>query len=64
MNRRDLISLVGGAVVAWPLAARAQQPVMPLIGLMGSGSAAAQSHLTAAFLQRLRELGWTDRVVE
>src|SRR6516225_224020 len=60
VNRRDLISLVGGAVVAWPLAARAQQPVMPLIGLMGSGSAAAQSHLTAAFLQRLRELGWTE----
>jgi putative ABC transport system substrate-binding protein len=33
---------------------------MPVIGLMGSGSAAAQSHLTAAFLQRLRDLGWTE----
>ena len=59
MQRRDFITLLGGAA-AWPLAARAQQPKMPVIGLMGSGSAAAQSHLTAAFLQRLRELGWTE----
>src|SRR6516162_473117 len=59
MNRRGFINVLGGAA-AWPLAVRAQQPAMPVIGLMGSGSAAAQSHLTAAFLQRLRELGWTD----
>src|SRR5260370_91783 len=59
LRRREFITLVGGAA-AWPLAARAQQPKMPVIGLMGSGSAAAQSHLTAAFLQRLRELGWTE----
>ena len=64
MRRREFISLLGSAAAVWPLAARAQQPAMPVIGLMGSGSAAAQSHLTAAFLQRLRELGWTDRVVE
>jgi hypothetical protein len=56
MRRRQFITLLGGAA-AWPRMARAQQ-AMPLIGLMGSGSAAAQSHLTAAFLQRLRELGW------
>jgi len=59
VRRREFITLVGGAA-AWPLAARAQQPAMPVIGLMGSGSAAAQSHLTVAFLQRLRELGWTE----
>jgi putative ABC transport system substrate-binding protein len=59
MKRREFITLLAGATATWPLAARAQQ-AMPVIGLMGSGSAAAQSHLTAAFLQRLRELGWTE----
>jgi putative tryptophan/tyrosine transport system substrate-binding protein len=59
MKRREFITLLGGAITTWPLATSAQQ-AMPVIGLMGSGSAAAQSHLTAAFLQRLRELGWTE----
>src|SRR3954464_3649749 len=60
MRRREFIRLLGGAVLAWPLPARAQQRSMPVIGLMGAGSAAAQSHLTGAFLKRLRELGWTE----
>ena len=60
MKRRDFISLLGRGLAAWPLAARAQQPVMPVIGLMGAGSAAAQTHLTSAFLQRFRELGWAE----
>ena len=59
-RRREFITLLGGAAASWPLTARAQRPVMLVIGLMGSGSAAAQSHLTATFLQRLRELGWTE----
>jgi putative ABC transport system substrate-binding protein len=54
MRRRDLISLLGGAA-AWPLAARAQQAVnMPTIG------SAVESQRVAAFVQRLRELGWIE----
>jgi putative ABC transport system substrate-binding protein len=61
MRRRQFITLLGGAAAAWPLTARAQQGgKLPTIGLMGAGTAASQSHLTAAFLRRLRELGWTE----
>src|SRR3954454_9952034 len=60
MRRREFITLIAGSVAAWPLAARAQQSAMPVIGLLGSGTAAAQSEWTAAFLQRLRELGWSE----
>src|SRR6476619_7532178 len=61
MKRREFITLLGGAAAAWPLAARAQQRAkLPTIGFLGSGTAAAQSQLTAAFVQRLRELGWSD----
>jgi hypothetical protein len=60
MRRREFITLVGGAVTALPFAVRAQQPAVPVIGLMGVDSAAAQSRMTAAFVQRLRELGWTE----
>ncbi len=59
--RRKFIAALGGTAFAWPLAARAQQPAkLPTIGFMGSGTAAAQSQWTAAFLQRLRELGWKE----
>ena len=61
MRRREFITLFGSTAIAWPLAARAQQPAkLPTIGFMGSGTAAAQSEWTAAFLQRLRELGWSE----
>ena len=61
MRRREFIALLGGAAAAWPIAARAQQPSkVATIGLLGSGTAAAQSQWTAAFVQRLRELGWTE----
>src|SRR5215467_7093254 len=60
VKRRQFITLIGGAA-AWPLAARAQKGgKLPTIGLLGSGTLAAQSQWTAAFVQRLRELGWTD----
>jgi putative ABC transport system substrate-binding protein len=53
------MAALSGAV-AWPLWVRAQQRSMPIIGFMGSGTAAAQSQWTVAFVQRLRELGWTE----
>jgi putative tryptophan/tyrosine transport system substrate-binding protein len=60
MKRRKFITLLGGAA-AWPLAARAQQPAkLPTIGFLGSTTPAAQSQLTVAFVQRLRELGWIE----
>jgi putative ABC transport system substrate-binding protein len=60
-NRRDFITLIGGAVAAWPLAARAQQAgKLPTIGILGSSTPSTQSHWYAAFTQRLRELGWID----
>src|SRR5262249_21232213 len=51
---------LSGAAAAWPLAASAQQAKAATIGLLGTGSAAAQSHWTAAFVQRMRELGWVE----
>jgi len=60
MRRRDFIEVIAGSIAALPLAARAQAGKMPIIGLMGSGTQAAQSQWTSAFLDRLRELGWTE----
>ena len=65
MRRREFISLLGGAAatcsVSWALVAQAQQPTkLPTIGYLGSGTLAAESQRMAAFVQRLRELGWTE----
>jgi putative ABC transport system substrate-binding protein len=61
MKRREFITLLGGAAAAWPLAARAQQTAkLPTIGYLGLSTLAAESQRMAAFVQRLRELGWIE----
>src|SRR6516162_11185635 len=60
-RRRHFITLLGGAAAAWPLAARAQQAgKVPTIGFLGTTTASAWGPWTAAFVQRLRELGWIE----
>jgi ABC-type uncharacterized transport system substrate-binding protein len=59
VKRRDFIALIGGVAAAWPLAARAQQPPKT-IGFLGTSTRSAESEWIAAFVERLRELGWID----
>jgi ABC-type uncharacterized transport system substrate-binding protein len=61
MRRRDFIKGIVGSATAWPLAARAQQQgKLPTIGFLGSATPSSMSQWTAAFVQRLRELGWIE----
>lgn len=61
MRRRKFITLLGSAAAAWPLVARAQQAAkLPTIGFLGASTPPAMSPWTAAFVQRLRELGWIE----
>jgi putative ABC transport system substrate-binding protein len=60
MRRRDFIAGIAGSVAAWPLAARAQQPAMPLIGFLSSLSGSDAASITAAFNQGLSGAGYID----
>jgi len=59
MRRRKFIALIGG-VATWPRAARAQQPVMPVVGFFNSGSPDGYAPMVAAFLQGLRDTGYVE----
>jgi putative ABC transport system substrate-binding protein len=60
MRRREFITLLGGVAAACPLAAHGQQTKLPTIGFLGAATPSVASQWVAAFVQRLRELGWIE----
>jgi len=60
MRRRDFIALVGSSVAGWPIAARAQQPAMPVIGFLYGQSADPFAHRLRGFHRGLKEIGYVE----
>jgi len=60
MRRREFLGVLGGAAVAWPLAAQAQQPALPIVGFVNGASAQSYARELAAFLKGLSEAGYVD----